>query len=166
MEKQLRFANVKYCYFSKILGDENRWHFVDILSSNQNNEEDDEKENFQALNHLIAMNAASIKEGNIGAVVADNPESNGYYLVEFTGLPYTYQQTGELLCNCNWLYKVNRCPSWYGPFNVGPIVRVLNIVDTNVHLMPIDPGNIPKTNQQYCRDEGGKNILQLSFSYS
>ena len=162
MEQQPRFADVKGCYFRSLLGDENRWHFVDIHPSTENNVEDEERENFEALNHLATMNADSIKEGNIGAIVTDDPASAGYYLVEFTGLPYTDQRTGELLCNCNWLYKVDRCLDWYRISNIGTIARVLNIVNTDVELMPIGPSNMPKTNQKKCKEQGGKKISRDS----
>ena len=95
------------------------------------------------------MNADLIKEGKIGVIVTDNPDSAGYYLVKFTGLPFTDQRTGKLLCKCNWLYKVNQCPSsWYRSSNIRTIARVLNIVNTNVHLMPIGSDNMPKNNKK------------------
>merc|ERR1712232_1226033 len=90
----------------------------------------------------------------ISSPIRDDPQSDGYYLVEFIGLPYTDQETGEFLVDCNWLYKIKGCSFWYESSENSTTVRVLNIVSTDVDLIPMGLNNAPKTNRKYCRKVG------------
>lgn len=85
-EDQPRFQTVQNCYFESILGDENRWHIVDIYPDKQCDEDDLDEAIHDTLHHITAAVGEHIEVGNVGAVVTDD-NNHGYYLVEFTGTP-------------------------------------------------------------------------------
>ena len=159
--KQPRFQNVDNCYFSSVLGDENRWHFVNMYPSKKHDHDDEQQEHYEALQHITALVADEIEVGNVGAVVTSDTEcKEGYYLVEFTGEPYTDQQTGELKCECNWLYPLPESPSWYTFSTEKTIVELLNVVATNVEMDEMSPNIYPRNQQmrKECRKKNGKRI--------
>jgi hypothetical protein len=54
------------------------------------------------LHHVTTAAAQSVVIGAIGAIAtADDEAADGYYLVEFTSLPYTDQCVGGSL-KCEW----------------------------------------------------------------
>ena len=85
--------------------------------------------------------AQDIEVGNVGAI-ATTAEGVGYYLVEFTGLPYA-DQTGELKYNCYWLFEIQRNPYWYYHTKEATVVSMMHVVDTDVQLQYMSPSNLP-----------------------
>ena len=51
----------------------------------------------QIRNHITLKVANNIEEGYIGTVVTSDADG-GYYLIKWTGTPYTDQEFGELIC--------------------------------------------------------------------
>ena len=65
-----------------------------------------------------------------GAVATeDNEAPYGYYLVEFTELPYTDQVDGLLKCNANWLFPLSRETHWYtNETGDDTVIYLINVV--------------------------------------
>ena len=70
--------------------------------------------------------------GEFGAVATENDEApDGYYLVEFTGLPYTDQVDRLLKCNANWLFPLSRATHWYkNEPGDDTFIDLINVVST------------------------------------
>ena len=94
--------------------------------------------------------------GEFGAVATDDDEApDGYYLVEFTGLPYTDQVYGLLKCNANWLFLLSSSTHWYtNERGYDTVIYLINVLSTGVVMLPISPSNIPPSQR---RKEATKN---------
>ena len=80
------------CYFESALEDSNRWFIDDINMSEKGGEEDADETHEEVLHHVTTAVAQSIVVWWIGAISTSNENANdGYYIVEFTSLPYTDQ---------------------------------------------------------------------------
>ena len=102
---QPRFQSPQRCKYKKFLGDANRWLIVELEQRKvgdpsyfeyQDDEADLYRENIRE--HIVSVIAQEIDSVNTGAVVTSYPDAvDGYYLVKWSGTPYTYQDTGELV---------------------------------------------------------------------
>ena len=87
-----------------------------------------------------------VQIGNVGAFSFQakdkNENEDGYYLVEFTGLPYTDQKNGALRGDCHWLYDVLMARYWYTRSTVEHTVDLVTVVTTDVETIPSSPRNM------------------------
>ena len=85
--------------------------------------------------------------GEIEVINIDDDAPNGYYLVEWVSLPYTCQDTGDLLCDGRYLNPVPCAPFWYTPSNLEPDTHnVKNVLFGNVMMEGIsDTNTLPNT---------------------
>jgi hypothetical protein len=75
---------------------------------------------------------------------ADDEAADGYYLVEFTSLPYTDQCAGGTLqCDVNWLYPFPRARKWFTKSAAKETFDLVNVVSTGVVMLPISLSNMP-----------------------
>ena len=88
----------------------NNWHIVHIKQDEFTVEEDYEAGKYDSLQHITAALHKNIEKGKVGALSTSDEKTDGYYLIKFAGTPFTDQTTGELKCECNWLYPVHRNP--------------------------------------------------------
>jgi hypothetical protein len=108
--------------------------------------------------HGIATSVAErIEDGLFGAFLTDDPDSDGYYVVQWTSDPYTLQESieleeydpplhleaGELVCEARYLNKVPRARQWYtAPTTDLPTtVRLQQVIDPMLELLEISPAN-------------------------
>ena len=57
---------------------------------------------------------ALVEEGNYGSVVCnDKKEKFGYYIVEWIGVPWTDQETHQLMCDAVYWNSIPRALFWY-----------------------------------------------------
>jgi len=63
------------------------------------------------MGHVTAMLAEEIKEGAVGDVVTSDEATDGFYLVKWSGTPFTDQETGELLCEGKYFHRVGGQPN-------------------------------------------------------
>ena len=140
---QPRFGMVHDCYFNSILEDSNCWYIVKLVL--KDGEEDDVDEAHQeVLHHVTTAIAQNVVVGEIGAVATvDEDALDGYFLFEFTSLPYTDQAAGVLKCDGNWLYSLPQAKNWFTKSVVPVSVDLLNVVLTGVSMMAYSPGNMP-----------------------
>eukprot|EP00534_Pseudo-nitzschia_fraudulenta_P008681 CAMPEP_0201140564 /NCGR_PEP_ID=MMETSP0851-20130426/2151_1 /ASSEMBLY_ACC=CAM_ASM_000631 /TAXON_ID=183588 /ORGANISM="Pseudo-nitzschia fraudulenta, Strain WWA7" /LENGTH=147 /DNA_ID=CAMNT_0047413181 /DNA_START=1 /DNA_END=441 /DNA_ORIENTATION=- len=135
-EEQPRFQLANHCKYSKVIGDSNNWLIVNLKRRNPNDTNyfpyQKEERNLLKLeirNHITLKVADDIEEGYIGAVVtSDEDADGGYYLIKWTGTPYTDQESGELVCPGDYLLPVGRAPKWYTPGEDPDIVLVKHVV--------------------------------------
>ena len=88
-EEKPRFADSSDCFFKPVLGNSNNWYLVDIiLSVNDEDQEDVDEANHEMLRHITSAVADSVEIGGVGSIdTGGEDDSDGYYLVEFTGCP-------------------------------------------------------------------------------
>ena len=65
-------------------------------------------------------------------------------------------------CDCNWLNPVPRARMWYTKSNLETKVDLVNVVATQLELMPISPSNMI-SNRGLRRDAEAKNAMNISL---
>ena len=84
--------------------------------------------------------AEAIFENGFGAIMTEDEQDHGYYLVEWCGLPYTLQedsdeiQAGDLVCEATYLNLVERAPYWYTPSDMTTVVRLQHVVGADLEM--------------------------------
>ena len=110
---------------------------------------DDEADLFRAeLQEALADSMAlDIQPQKIGAIVVDDDSTDGYYLVQWIGLPYTCQETGDLLCEGRYLNPVPRAKLWYTQSDLAPdIHNVKHVVFADIQMEKVSDSNpLPRT---------------------
>ena len=107
-------------------------------------EEDVDEAHSDVLHNVTTGVSNSVVAGEFGAVSTEDDEApDGYYLVEFTGLPYTNQVDGLLKCNANWLFPLSRATHWYtNEPGDDTVIDLINVLSTGVVMLPISPSNM------------------------
>ena len=107
--------------------------------------EDADEAHSEVLHNVTTAVANSVVIGEFGAVATDAIDApDGYYLVEFTGLPYTDQDDGLLKCNANWLSPFHRARHWYiNQPGLDTVIDMITVVSTSVEMLPLSASNMP-----------------------
>lgn len=162
--KQPRFGNVTDCYLNSILEDSNGWYIVDLVMKNpeDGDEEDIDEAHQEVLYHVTTAVAQTVVVGEIGAVATDDEEAaDGYYLVQFTGLPYTDQAPGgSLKCEAKWLNPVPGARKWFTKSVEDTAVNLVNVVSTGVVMLPISQSTMPPSRVR--KEAEKRNALKIS----
>ena len=150
--EQPRFQIVIDCVYKNYIGD-NKWFIVDLEQRkagdpNHGDYQDEDADIFrkEVREHITAIIATEIDIGKYGAVVTSDEDADGYYVVQWTGLPYTDQETGQLVCDANYLNPVARAQKWYTE-SVASDTHVLQHVvlgDVNMNIIS-DTNSLPNT---------------------
>ena len=158
---QPRLQLAKDCKYLKVLGDSNKWLIVELKERDPNNsnyfsyqKEEVNLLKLQIRNHITLKVANDIEEGYIGAVViSDEDADGGYYLIKWTGTPYTDQESGELVCPGDHLLPVGRAPKWYTPGEDSDVVLVKHVVLGKVQMEEFSETNpIPRSANRSLED--------------
>ena len=156
-------------FFKPVLGNSNYWYLVDIiLSVNSEDQEDIYEANHEVLHHLTSAVADSVDIGDIGDIaIAVEDTDDGYYLVKFTGCPYTEQETyGSLKCKGNWLYQVPGARKWFTNSTTETNINMVNLVAISVLMDPISPSNrIPRNSRKEATKKHTLKISDDSHNY-
>jgi hypothetical protein len=89
--------------------------------------------------------AEAIFEKGFGAIMTEDEQTHGYYLIQWCGLPYTLQedsdesQAGELVCEATYLNPVERAPYWYTPSDIATVVRLQHVVGADLEMNQPSP---------------------------
>jgi hypothetical protein len=94
-----------------------------------------------------ARMAESVECDRYGAVMTEDEATHGYYIVQWTFVPYmlqeaTYEfQEGELVCDATYLNPVGRAKNWYTPgTSMGEmLIRIQHVVAGDVELRAPSP---------------------------
>ena len=92
------------------------------------------------------MISREIEIGNIGAVVTDDPDADGYYLVEWTSIPYTCQETDKPKVSGKYLNKVRGAKNWYTKSDLRADHEIDHVVLAKASMEAISETNpLPKS---------------------
>jgi hypothetical protein len=148
-DKQPRYGRNTDCIFWKIFEGRNDWHIVELVPDNGSSKEEFDQAQQLVVNSWVQKAVENVEEGKYGAVNTDDPNADGYYLVEFLGKPfqvvenayyleeYTPPQRveqGEYLCDAVYLNKVPGARLWYTPSSDHTKVRISQLLATNLSL--------------------------------
>ena len=164
---QPRFATCDDCFLNSVLEDSNGWHIVELVLKKGDDEDVDEAHQ-EVLHHVTSAVAQSVVVGEIGALAtADVDAADGYYLFEFTSLPYTDQVVGGALkCDVNWLYPLPQARKWFTKSVECDSVDLLNVVSTGVDMLPISQSNMPPSKRQKeAKANGALKISEESHNF-
>ena len=117
--------------------------------------------------HICAIVSEDIKVGCYGAVVTIDKDADGYYLVKWTGTPYTDQETGELVCDGLFLNPVGRARKWYTLSSLLSRSLVKHVVLAKVVMEGItDQNQLPKAcNRRQAAAKGALKISKASDDF-
>ena len=100
---QPRFQDVPGCELKPILGNFNSWEFVQFHPRKKGEPNYEEYMDEEAklvledtLDYVTSVVASEVEIRMVGAVVIDDPNIDGYYLVQWTETPFTCQETNKL----------------------------------------------------------------------
>ena len=125
-------------------------------------EEDVDEAHSEVLHNVTTGVDNSVVVGEFGAVATEDDEApDGYYLVGFTGLPYTDQVDGLLKCNANRLFPLSRATHWYTNEPVDDtVIDLINVVSTGVVMLPISPRNMSPSHRR--KEATKKGAIKIS----
>ena len=145
---QPRFQQVLDCHLMPVLEDANKWYIIEIQDSKEGDPEDTAELYHDVLHHMTSVVAMEIEIGSFGTVCTVDNESakDGYYLIQFTSLPFTAQEeNGTLQVKGQWLYELPGAALWfYHEEAPEETVEVTTILAPNLNLIPFSPENQPK----------------------
>ena len=115
--------------------------------------------------------AEEIEEGQYGAVITEDKDTHGYYLVAWVSGAYALQeetdeyQEGELVADATYFNPVGAARNWYTPSTVTTLVRVQHVVAADVDLLKETESTVklPSTcNREQAREKGAMRITDTS----
>lgn len=116
-----------------------------------------------ALKGIETINSEKVEKGNHGAFCTNDPDADGYYVVQWSSDPYTLQEDlplesgtfipgSEIVCENNYYQKVPRAKHWYIPEkseegeNLNTTVRMKHVVAPSMYLLEVSNQNkLPNT---------------------
>lgn len=159
-ENQARFRPNQTCKLYPIFEGLNDWVIVNLVKTNKTDDDQIEAAHDIILDTIAEETRDEISIGNIGAFNTDDPEADGYYLVRWTSEPYELEQdeeltdydppmklpAGELVCEGQYLNKVDRAKRWYTQSDGSTIIRLQQVLHSNVTLEEESIGTNPLPN--------------------
>lgn len=178
VEQQPRFQTNADCIFRDIFsGGLNDWHIVELAPGKDNDSEEVEEANRLVVKSWADRAEETIKEGENGAFQTEDPNADGYYLVQWLGQPYQLQEScvlseyvppifvpkGETVCDARYWMKVPRAPQWYTLSDDKTKVRLCQVLASNVRLVEESGAEgiaLPKTcNRSQARTLQARKVL-------
>ena len=150
VEEQPRFASVPNCQYNKLFGGRNEWNIITLIPVPSDDNDDIDAAKEEVLVSLSSTISEGIVEGHYGAVVTEDPKApDGYWIVEWTSIPYTDQATGNLVADALYLNTVDYAPKWWTRSVQETKVKINNVVLADVKMIEIkkkEPNkNMPPT---------------------
>ena len=142
---QPRYAQNQNCKYWPVFQGMNDW--IELISCNGKDTDREvvEEANQCALDNVAEMMASEVKVGGYGAMDTDDPNSEGYYLVNWKGLPFTAQtrmetregdviQKGELVCEACHVDAISGEPRCFKATTKETVVRMQYILAADVEV--------------------------------
>jgi hypothetical protein len=138
---QPRFAQNMECKRWKIFESINDWKIVTLVPRTDCDPDDVADAQQDVLEGLTKRVGEEIIQGGYGAVLTEDEETHGYYVVTWTSDPYTSQdENAELVCDAKFLNPVGRAPLWYTPSSINTVFLLQHVVAGNLVLL--EPSSI------------------------
>ena len=144
------------CIYWNILGSYNNWRIVkciDVTKSLSNEKKEILRVKKTATQHMSSYISQNIMVGEYAAIsTVDKKADSGYYLVKWTGEPYTLQeqfqneneeifQCGEVVCDAEYLNSFAGKKQWFTPYrntdNGRTLIRLTTVIATDINICPI-----------------------------
>ena len=144
--KQSRYSSSTTCDLWDIFEGLNDWSIVQLVAREDNDEDEIE------IIHRIVLDAKvdslCVQEGKVGSFRTEDPDSDGYYLVAWSSVPYKLQEVrvlneytppitvpkGELVADAIYFDKVPRAPGWYTQVAMSTTVRLQQVILADLKL--------------------------------
>jgi hypothetical protein len=161
--EQDRYARNENCAYWPLFEGLNDWTQISLVPKAGIDEEELNDARGIVLDGIAEMISETIEVGESGAFMTDDTTTDGYYLVEWAGEPYTLQEEtvlneyeppiilpeGELVCEAKYWSQVPRAKRWFTPSQTGDtrtVVRLQQVVASRVRLIAISATNkMPNT---------------------
>jgi hypothetical protein len=175
-----RYASSITCKYWDIFEGLNDWKIIKLVPGSENVEDDLDEAKQMVLHGIATETAEQIKIGEIGCFLTNDPESDGYYIVEWKSELYTLEEAialveydpplhleeGELVCNGQYLNKVPGARHLYTPPSKPlPItVRLQQVLNPVLHMLAILQQNRLPSNcyKRACERLGARRISNIS----
>jgi hypothetical protein len=130
----------------------NNWHIVTLRKTKLTDTAEIEEAQALVLEGIGVRMAERVQIGGNGAFLTDDPDADGYYIVEWSGPAYTLQEEiilaefdppisvpmGELVVAAKYWNPVPRARLWYTPGeNLATVVRMKQVLSADLSLGPI-----------------------------
>jgi hypothetical protein len=174
--KQPRFAKGnKNCHWWSMFEGLNDWHIVELhrvrqkiaavdeIAGNEYNEAQD-----VVLDAFAVRMAEDVVAGRNGAFMTEDPDTDGYYVVEWSSSPYTLQEdveldefdpplrlsAGELVVDAHYYNKVPTTRKWYTRSALATVVRMKQVVAADLEMHSIsDTNKLPSVCSRHTKRE-------------
>jgi hypothetical protein len=125
-KEQPRYSRNSQCTLFGIFDGLNDWQIIGLSPNANSNDDEMEEAQAYALKGIETINSELVENGNYGAFSTDDPDADGYYIVQWTGDPFTLQDDlllestdciplGEIVCEAIFFSKIPRANRWYIP---------------------------------------------------
>jgi hypothetical protein len=144
---QPRFARNEQCKYWKIFEGINDWKVISLRRGEDDGAESEfEEMKSAALEKISEREAGLIEDQGYGAIATED-EDEKYYIVRWEGLPYTDQDSGDMVCDATYLYKVPNARYWYHrptpevEERSSTVVYTSHILAGSIDMLPVSDSN-------------------------
>jgi hypothetical protein len=133
----------------------NDWLIVDLRPTSNTDMDDVQEACYDVIEGLCKQMGEEIELGQIGAIATDDPETLGYYLVQFTSDVFLYYkeeaadddnqqiEEGSLVVRGAYYSLMRGAPFWYVPPGIDDpslLFRVQTVLGGDLKLHPVESG--------------------------
>jgi hypothetical protein len=122
-KEQPRYAASTDCELHEIFQDLNNWKIIQLLDTNESILEENDEVHELVLKSIAERLQNDIEIGGYGAVMTDDPDADGYYVLEWDSKAYQLEQDleqdqmvfakGDWVVEGIYLNRVPRAKQWY-----------------------------------------------------
>ena len=170
-QQQPRFTQNRQCKYWPVMEGLNDWTIVKLVETSAIDPDDVEEAKADVLEGVATRMAEEIEEGQYGAVITEDEDTHGYYLVAWASGAYTLQeetdeyQEGELVAEATYFNPVGAARNWYTPSTLTTLVRVQHVVAADVNLLSERESTVKlpsSCNREQAREKGAMRITDTS----
>jgi hypothetical protein len=140
------------CKYWAIFKGENDWCIINTVPRKDADPLDIEEAQREVLGGIVTQMAEAIQEGSYGAVMTEDEDTHGYYIVRWASVPFASQEDtdewmiGELICDATYHNPVGRARNWYTAGDDCVTIRVQHVVAADLELQkPSNQIKLPST---------------------
>jgi hypothetical protein len=147
------------CKYSSILRGYNKWYITKLIIHQDTTTKEEMQEMREGvLMGMTQVSAEEIEEGLFGAFQTSDTQTLGYYIVQWTGNPYTLQEqyecdafnppviipTGELVCKAKFWTPLSKKSHWYHEpdEDLFVMVKVKQVVMADINMKSVNATNV------------------------